>query len=100
MKSWWFRMKPRSILRTIEWFPSFAKLEGRDWNKKDEIKISARTGKAIRESVSRPLHEKRGTLPEARAGTPGELQSDPHPRGNLHLRRDHERPDVGLISST
>ena len=47
MKSWWFRMKPRSILRTIEWFPSFAKLEGRDWNKKDEIKISARTGKAI-----------------------------------------------------
>lgn len=47
MKSWWFRMKPRSILRTIEWFPSFAKLEGRDWNEKDEIRISARTGNSI-----------------------------------------------------
>lgn len=47
MKSWWFRMKPRSILRTIEWFPSFAKLEGRNWNEIDEDKISARTGRPV-----------------------------------------------------
>jgi len=47
MKSWWFRMKPRSILRTIEWFPSFAKLEGRDWNETDDTRISASTGKSI-----------------------------------------------------
>ncbi len=47
MRSWWFRMKPRSILRTIEWFSSFAKLSGRDWNEKDETRISARTGKTI-----------------------------------------------------
>lgn len=47
MNSWWFRMKPRSILRTIEWFPSFAKLEGRDWNEKDENRLSAKTGKPV-----------------------------------------------------
>lgn len=47
MKSWWFRMKPRSILRTIEWFPSFAKLEGRDWNEVDETRTSSRTGRLI-----------------------------------------------------
>lgn len=47
MKSWWFRMKPRSILRTIEWFPSFAKLEGKDWNKIDETRTSARTKRPI-----------------------------------------------------
>lgn len=47
MNSWWFRMKPRSIIRTIEWFPSFAKLEGRDWNETDDTRISASTGKPI-----------------------------------------------------
>lgn len=34
MNSWWFRMKPRSIIKTIEWFPSFASLEGEDWDLK------------------------------------------------------------------
>jgi hypothetical protein len=32
MGAWWFRMKPRSIAKTIEWFPYFASLEGEDWN--------------------------------------------------------------------
>lgn len=47
MNSWWFRMKPRSILRTIEWFPSFAALEGQNWNSIDENKFSVHTKKAI-----------------------------------------------------
>lgn len=40
MNSWWFRMKPRSILRTIEWFQHFAALEGEDWNLEDAFKKS------------------------------------------------------------
>ncbi|WP_130807930.1 AlwI family type II restriction endonuclease [Senegalia massiliensis] len=47
MNSWWFRMKPRSILRTIEWFPYFAALEGKNWNLKDEYKKSKNTKQPI-----------------------------------------------------
>lgn len=32
MGAWWFRMKPRSIAKTIEWFPYFAALKGENWN--------------------------------------------------------------------
>lgn len=30
--SWYWRMKPRSIVKTIQWFPYFGKLEGQNWN--------------------------------------------------------------------
>lgn len=30
--SWSWRTKPRSIIKTIEWFPHFAALEGQNWN--------------------------------------------------------------------
>lgn len=47
MNSWWFRMKPRSVLRTIEWFPSFAALEGENWNSIDENRISVNTKRPV-----------------------------------------------------
>ena len=30
--SWFWRMKPRSIIRTVNWFPYFGALEGQNWN--------------------------------------------------------------------
>ena len=33
--SWYWRMKPRSIIKTIQWFPYFAALEGQNWNQKN-----------------------------------------------------------------
>lgn len=48
MNAWWFRMKPRSILRTIEWFPHFAALEGKDWN----LKHASNQSKATNNSVN------------------------------------------------
>lgn len=30
--SWGWRTKPRSVIKTIQWFKSFEKLEGEDWN--------------------------------------------------------------------
>jgi hypothetical protein len=45
--SWWFRMKPRSILKTLEWFPYFALLEGEDWNKADSNAVSVSTNRSI-----------------------------------------------------
>lgn len=35
-KSWTFVPKPRSAIKTVEWFPSMLKIEGAFWNKKDE----------------------------------------------------------------
>ena len=32
--SWFWRTKPRSIIKTLQWFPSFANLEGQNWNQK------------------------------------------------------------------
>lgn len=29
--SWWWRTKPRSIIRTVQWFSDFSKLEGKNW---------------------------------------------------------------------
>lgn len=34
MGNWTWRTKPRSILKTLEWFPYFAQLEGENWDKK------------------------------------------------------------------
>lgn len=34
--SWSWRTKPRSILRTIQWFPFFGALENRNWDEKDD----------------------------------------------------------------
>lgn len=36
MSSWWFRTKPRSILKTFKWFPHFAELEGQNWNYRED----------------------------------------------------------------
>ena len=30
--SWYWRTKPRSIIKTIQWFPYFGKLQGQNWN--------------------------------------------------------------------
>ena len=30
--SWYWRTKPRSIIKTIQWFPCFGALEGKNWN--------------------------------------------------------------------
>lgn len=30
--SWSWRTKPRSILKTVQWFPAFAALDGQNWN--------------------------------------------------------------------
>ena len=32
MYTWGWRTKPRSTIKTIQWFPEFAKLEGKNWN--------------------------------------------------------------------
>lgn len=38
--SWWWRTKPRSILRTVQWFKFFSELEGQNWNEEDKTKFS------------------------------------------------------------
>lgn len=45
--SWWWRTKPRSIVRTIQWFSEFGKLAGKNWNYKDEHNFSQKDGKVI-----------------------------------------------------
>ena len=45
--SWWWRTKPRSIIRTVQWFNEFGKLEGKNWNYKDPICVSKKDGKAV-----------------------------------------------------
>lgn len=47
MKSLWFRTKPRSIIKTIEWFSFFAQLEGQNWNQKLENTVSSFQNKPI-----------------------------------------------------
>ncbi len=47
MNSWWFRTKPRSILKTFEWFPYFAELEGENWDHKLENNFSNFRSKPI-----------------------------------------------------
>ncbi|NMA67660.1 MAG: hypothetical protein GX957_15755, partial [Clostridiaceae bacterium] len=53
-------MKPRSILRTIEWFPSFAKLEGQDWNEVDRTKISKKTGRPVNVTRRKYIYDAHG----------------------------------------
>lgn len=31
--AWWWRTKPRSMMKVIEWLPMFLSLEGQNWNK-------------------------------------------------------------------
>ena len=45
--SWWWRTKPRSILRTIQWFPFFGELENRNWDAEDPSNKSKKDGKAV-----------------------------------------------------
>ena len=44
--SWSWKTKPRSILKTVRWFPYFAALEGQDWNEKS-INVSRKTGQPV-----------------------------------------------------
>ncbi len=50
MSSWWWRTKPRSIIKTVEWFKEFGKLEGKNWNECDDNLISK-----IKEKVIHPI---------------------------------------------
>ena len=45
--SWWWRTKPRSIIRTVQWFNEFGKLEGKNWNYRDPCYISKKDGSAV-----------------------------------------------------
>ncbi|MBS5888742.1 MAG: AlwI family type II restriction endonuclease [Clostridium sp.] len=45
--SWWWRTKPRSIIRTIQWFNEFGKLEGKKWNYRDPCCVSKKDGSAV-----------------------------------------------------
>jgi len=47
INAWYFRMKPRSILRTIEWFPYFAMLEGQNWDLVDPQNVSISTHRGV-----------------------------------------------------
>lgn len=44
--SWSWKTKPRSIIKTIQWFPYFAKLEGENWDKK-ALAVSKKDAAAI-----------------------------------------------------
>ncbi len=44
--SWSWKTKPRSIIRTVQWFPCFAALKGQNWNQKSSA-VSRRDGKAV-----------------------------------------------------
>ncbi len=44
--SWSWKTKPRSIIKTIQWFPYFAAMKGQNWNKKSE-QVSRKDGKAV-----------------------------------------------------
>lgn len=45
--SWWWRTKPRSILRTIQWFPFFGELENKNWNEEDAHAKSSKDQSSI-----------------------------------------------------
>lgn len=47
MDSLWFRTKPRSVLKAIEWFPYFAELENQDWNYLLKDTVSSWKNKSI-----------------------------------------------------
>lgn len=51
--SWWWRNEPRSILRTIEWFEEFAKLEGENWDEVDAFNKSI-----IKDNTIHPVRRK------------------------------------------
>ena len=44
--SWSWRTKPRSIIKTVEWFPYFAALEGQNWEEKSK-KVSRKDNNSI-----------------------------------------------------
>lgn len=45
--SWSWKTKPRSIIKTVQWFPCFAALEGENWNKKSQ---------ALSKKDNKPVH--------------------------------------------
>lgn len=47
MNNWWFRTKPRSILKTLEWLKAFNALAGQAWDLKSTRYTSAFTGKPV-----------------------------------------------------
>ena len=45
--SWWWRTKPRSIIRTVQWFNEFGKLNGKNWDFEDKVNVSCFNGAKI-----------------------------------------------------
>ena len=45
--SWSWRTKPRSILRTIQWFPFFGALENQNWDERDATNVGYFDGKSV-----------------------------------------------------
>ena len=45
--SWSWRTKPRSILRTIQWFPFFGALENQNWDDMDDTNVGHFDGKSV-----------------------------------------------------
>lgn len=44
--SWSWKTKPRSIIKTVQWFPYFAELKGKSWAEKS-VAVSRKDGKAV-----------------------------------------------------
>lgn len=45
--SWSWRTKPRSIIRTLQWFKEFSKQQGKNWDEEDRTKISKFDKKSV-----------------------------------------------------
>ncbi|MBQ3352713.1 AlwI family type II restriction endonuclease [Candidatus Saccharibacteria bacterium] len=39
MSSWWWRTKPRSIIKTVQWFKEFGKFDGKNWDEYIDVPI-------------------------------------------------------------
>ena len=52
--SWSWKTKPRSIIKTIQWFPYFALLKGENWNGKSTA-VSRKDGKAVHPIYIQPI---------------------------------------------
>lgn len=41
MANWGWRTKPRSAIRTVQWYKEFGKLSGKNWNEEDSERLSS-----------------------------------------------------------
>ena len=49
--SWWWRTKPRSIVKTVQWFSDFSKLEGKNWDEEKFISSDKKIHPVRREYI-------------------------------------------------